>query len=132
MVLLKDKVKEGEFFGVQLRAANISDLGKVVMNIQYDPVKVQAMYVSKGTLFVRGGESIPWGEPYIDRSLGLISGLKGDLAGADEISGVIAEIYFKALGLGPTVIRFADVVIYTGSGRQIPIKVENLTIQVQH
>lgn len=131
MTLLKDKVKEGEFFGVRLLAANISDLGKVALNIQYDPAKVQAMYVSKGTLFVRGGESLPWGEPAIDRNLGLISGLTGDLAGAEETSGVIAEIYFKALESGPTVIHFTDVVIYTGSGRQIPLKVENLTIQVK-
>lgn len=131
MVLLKDRVKEGDFFGVQLRIANISDPGKISFNVQYDPKKVQAMYVSRGTLFVRGAEPLPWNEPLIERSLGLLSGLKGDLAGVDETSGIIAEIYFKAVGAGPAEIRFADVVIYTSSGRQIPVKVENLTIQVQ-
>lgn len=131
MVLLKDKVKQGEFFGVQLRVANIADLGTVSLNLQYDPTKVQAMYVSKGTLFVRGGEPLPWSEPAIDRGLGLVKGLLGDLTGAEDTSGVIAEIYFKAMGSGPTVLRFADIMITTSSGRQIPLKVENLTVQVQ-
>lgn len=131
MVPLKDEIKAGEYFGVQLRVANIQQMNQVSIDLAYDPILARAMYVSRGTLFVQNGEPLPWTDPKIDRQEGWINGISGDLTRSLEDRGVLGEIYFKAIQPGPLTIHFNQALIHDDSGIPIPIKVEDLTLEIQ-
>lgn len=128
---LKEEVKVGDFFGIQLRAANIEDLQKMNLNLIYDPAFAKAMYNSRGTLFIKDGEKLPWSEGTINRSQGLISNISGDLTLSSKKSGIVSEVYFKALQAGILEIRFAEVLITDSNGDLITLEVESLTIEIK-
>ncbi|MCK4260487.1 MAG: cellulosome anchor protein [Halanaerobiales bacterium] len=130
MVPLKEEIKVGEYFGVQLRAGNISEMNQLILHLSYDTEIARAMYVSRGTIFVLGGEPLPWVDPVIDREKGVITGISGDLSRSSEKSGILAEVYFKALKPGPLKISFAEVMITDGTGNNSIFSMEDLEIQI--
>lgn len=130
MVLLREQVKVGDYFGVQIRAANIKDMESAIFNMVYSAKDLQALYVSRGTLFVHDGLPLPWSEPLIDRENGFISGIQGIMAGSTDENGVLAEVYFKAVKSGKFTLNLSDVIIQNSKDERIPLKIENLTITI--
>ena len=131
---LKEEVKTGEYFGVQLRAANIPQMNKILMNLKYNKELARANYVSRGTLFVKesstGMELLPWSESEIDREQEIITGIGGDLSQTNKISGVIAEVYFKALKPGELVLNIDQAEILDDNGNKISIQTGELKVKI--
>lgn len=131
IVPLDVKVTQGSYFGVQIRAANLQDMAKILVGLTYDTSMAKAMYISRGTLFVQNDQLLPWYEPLLDRNLGLITGIGGELTGSRDTGGVVAEVYFKALKAGNLPLSFAEVEFTNSSGNPMMLKVENTSIQIQ-
>lgn len=127
---LKQEIKVGDFFGIQIKAANIQDVSQISFNLAYNPLLAKALYTSRGTLFVVDEEYLPWVDPQIDREKGLILGIRGDLSRSSAVDGIVAEIYFKALATGSLNIEFTDLLFTDEDGESIPMITEGLTLEV--
>ncbi len=131
LIPLKQEIRVGEYFGVQIKVANVEDMSNIALNLTYDPIQAKAMYVSRGTIFILDDDPLPWNEPLVDREQGLISGIGGDLSNSILQDGVIGEIYFKAVQTGPLVLKFSELLFTDSNGDPVTINTEDLTLEIR-
>ncbi len=93
-------LKVGEFFVVEVVARNLRRLLEAAFDLGFDPSVIEAVSVSRGTVFVEDAGMADWKEGVIDNSQGKVRGVAGRLARGQDVSGVLAYVSFRAKAPG--------------------------------
>lgn len=112
-------VKAGEFFSVDIMATNIAGFKSSDISVSYDPRFLEAVSVSRGTLFVENGRLSKWDEGVIDNSKGVIKGIRGEVTSPLSAWGTLCTVNFRAKAPGVSNIWLARLQLRDGRGVEI-------------
>ncbi|MFZ5924216.1 MAG: cellulosome anchor protein [Bacillota bacterium] len=104
-------LKSGQFFTVEVLARNLKGLQEAMFDLRFDALVLEAISVSRGTVFVEEMAMPYWREGVIDNSSGLIGGVGGRLTKRQDVSGVLAYISFRAKAPGECRIALENVLL---------------------
>ncbi|SJZ31109.1 cohesin domain-containing protein [Selenihalanaerobacter shriftii] len=123
-------IEVGDYLSIDLKVANIKELYSFTSKLQYDIDKLEAIYVSRGTLFVDGEKLLKWQDPKIDQKQGIIT-IQGNLDKEKKVSDTVAKLYFKVKKAGPIKIRMKDLLLTDESGQEVNYKREGLGFKIE-
>ncbi len=94
----------GEFFVVEVAGRNLSGFGGIAFDLGFDPSILEAVSVSRGTVFVGapGAAGAEWSGGAIDNAAGVVKGVRGRLPTPRDASGTLAWVCFRAKAPGTT------------------------------
>lgn len=122
----------GEIIAVDIIMANIRDLQEISLDMSYDKEVLDPLYVSRGGIFTKKDELLPFKHPKINTPEGTITGLQGNLLDKEVSSGVVATIYFLARRSGDAVYNITSLKLIDRNGKKIDILPDELMIRIKN
>jgi hypothetical protein len=118
----------GDYLTAQIRLKNIADFYRLKTNISYNKEVLEAIYVSRGNLFINNGKLLSWNLPEVSQDEGMIKGISASLEDEQDIQdGLVAKLHFKIKVLGSFDLSFEDFIAYDKNNNQLKLeKVNNL------
>ncbi|SDC51182.1 MULTISPECIES: cohesin domain-containing protein [unclassified Candidatus Frackibacter] len=123
-------VEVGNYLKVIFRAANIKDFYRFHSKLKYDTDNLEAVYVSRGTLFVEGNRLLNWQQPSIDNQKGLIT-LAGNLDKERNTSDTIAVMYFKVKKAGAANFKLNELSVKNEAGNEVDYNSQGLDLVIK-
>lgn len=118
----KTRVMPGDIFSVDVMITNVPDLKSAKFDLRYDNDFVDLALVSRGGLFVAGGELMPWSEGDSRSTPGRVAGTWGSLNSPGYAWGSAATFYFQARAMGDARFSVENLVLSDASGRVISLE----------
>ena len=87
-------LQAGDYINIDIRGENLEEIDLMDLYIKYKPDALEAVHVSRGTIFLKDGKYLPWTRPDFSRE-GLIR--INQLVPLEASSGTIGTIHFKVL-----------------------------------
>lgn len=123
-------VEEGDIVILNIFGTNIERFYSITFDLEFDPEVLRAIRVSRGTVFVQGGELTTWSAGRINNSLGVIQGISGVRLWEAPAFGTLATVSFRASSKGHADISVRNVTIRTIDGTEIMATLEDGFIKV--
>ncbi|NPV52890.1 MAG: cellulosome anchor protein [Firmicutes bacterium] len=131
VILESSAIKAGEFFAVDVMATNIGGFKSSDISISYDPRVLEAVSVSRGTVFVEDGRLLKWDEGVIDNSKGVIKGIRGEVDSPLTAWGTLCTINFRAKAPGVSRIELPGLELKNSRGGKIALTIADGKVSVK-
>ncbi|MGM0471378.1 MAG: cohesin domain-containing protein [Bacillota bacterium] len=123
------RVRVGDTLKVYFKAANIADFYRLSSQLNYDPTKLDVIYISRGTLFAKADQLLNW--QYQLNKKGSIE-ISGNLESEEDVFDTVATLYFKVKKAGPININFNKLNINNELGKEVEYSSNSLTVEARH
>jgi hypothetical protein len=124
-------VKDGDIVVLNILGTNIERFYSVTFDLEFDPDVLRAIRVSRGTVFVQGGELTTWNSGKISNAFGVIQGISGVRLWEAPAFGTLATVSFRANSSGHAAIFVKNVTIRTVDGAEIMATLEDGFVVVE-
>lgn len=84
----------GDYITIDIRGENLDEIDLIDLYIKYNPEALEAIHVSRGTIFLKDGKYLPWTRPDLSKE-GIIR--INQLVPLEARSGTIGTIHFKVI-----------------------------------
>ena len=84
----------GDYITIDIRGENLDEIDLIDLYIKYNPEALEAIHVSRGTIFLKDGKYLPWTRPDLSKE-GIIR--INQLVPLEARSGIIGTIHFKVI-----------------------------------
>ncbi len=123
-----DEYQVGDYITAKIKLKNLKDFYKLRTNLSYNKDVLEAVYVSRGNLFVAKDQLLNWENPIINQQTGLISGITGSVIKAVDIKdAIVAKLHFRIKSLGSFDLKLNNFIVYNHNGEELKLKlVDNL------
>lgn len=116
----KSRIEAGGFIDIELMLDRLREFTCGQAVITYDPVIMEPVFISRGTLFVHGESLSEWIEPAIDRQAGRIT-ISGSGSQPFSGSGSLCVLHFRTLQTGVATVQLVEKSIKDGKGKEIEL-----------
>jgi general secretion pathway protein D len=125
-------VSVGDGFDVDVVVDGVRGLYAVPLTVLFDPARLKVLSVTEGDFLRKGGNATSFMSSPDAANGRIVVGLsrQGDLPGEDG-SGTLATIRFQAIARGAAPVRLAGVSLRDPARRSIPVRTENLPLEVR-
>ncbi len=131
MRTVKETIKEGDIFSVDIILANVQDFADFSLDINYLPKYADPLFVSRGGIFIQESELLPFSFPLIDKNRHKITNIGGTVPNGQVSSGVLARIHFYAREKGNFRLQIDNLQIRDIKGKELKILTEDLLIKIE-
>ncbi|TDX53297.1 cohesin domain-containing protein [Orenia marismortui] len=122
----------GDYITAQIKLKNLADFYSLKSNIRYNKDVLEAIYVSRGSLFVEKGKYLKWNMPVIDSKEGIIKNIAASLNQEQSINNeVVANIHFKIKSLGSFDLHFVDFKAYNENEEKIKLELTDNLLNIR-
>ena len=125
--------KVGEFFHVQVMAANISDVYNAVILLGFDPALVDFVGAAEGSFLNKDGKTTSFNTQLKKDKAQVSMNLSRPVnAGGVSGSGTLADITFKAKSKGIVTITLKAAYMLTPTGNKpVDVTLQNGTVEIK-
>ncbi|MBM7555986.1 cohesin domain-containing protein [Halanaerobacter jeridensis] len=127
----KKDFEVGDYVTANIKLENITDFYQINFSLKYDQYVLEAIYISRGKLFVDNKELLSFNRPDLEQG-GLIKNLSASLDAPQEVkSDIIAQIHFKVLAKGNSNLEFENLNVFDSKQHHINLKreIENINFK---
>ncbi|HLV09011.1 MAG TPA: hypothetical protein VKY40_02265, partial [Halanaerobiales bacterium] len=121
----KNEIKASDYITMDIIAENIQEIELMDTILEYNPEALKPVYVSRGTVFLKDNQFLPWNKPELEES-GII--LFNQRIPDEASRGTLGSIHFKVLDPDQVRINWG-ISRFIGNGQELGVILKDFKLE---